>query len=191
MFVRLAVIVVFLFQPFSAARAEPSVSKDVTYYEIKGRDVPFLTSEMDNKGPDDINSGRSVWALTRWNVRWNPYYEETRLTCAFKHISTAVSLRFTVPKWIDNEGVNPRIQESWNNFYAALQKHEYQHAMHGIDAAREIEKTLMAMDTEPSCRILKEKADAIVDKIIDKHAARDVAYDEETDHGLTEGVTLQ
>lgn len=180
-------VLILLCLPLSV-RAEPTVNKDVEYYDIKGRDIPFLMGEMDAKGPRDMNSGDKVWAHTKWRVRWSGDKDQTRTSCRHTNIQTTLHLTFVVPRWVDNDGVSEQVKKEWERFYAALQKHEYKHAMHGMDAANEIEQALLNMDTEASCRNLDEKTKKLVDDIIKKHARRDVVLDDETNNGRTEGV---
>lgn len=189
-FMRILLIAFFLIVPAVSAHAEPTVVKNVQYYDITGRDIPFLMGEMDTKGPRDRHSGRKVWAHTRWRIDWDAQREETRTSCKYADIKTVVRLDFIVPRWVNNDGVSQQVKKAWDRFYAALQKHEYKHAMHGVGAAQDIERQLLALKTEASCRILDKKAEEIVNKVIQEYSRKDLILDDQTKHGRTEGVVL-
>jgi predicted secreted Zn-dependent protease len=71
-----------------------------------------------------------------------------------------------------------------------LRQHERQHGQHGIDAAHEIEKEIGSLEGRPTCDALVEDVNALGHRIVKKHAARDVEYDQRTHHGRDEGVHL-
>lgn len=174
----------------SAAFAEPTVQKNVEYYDVKGIDPAFIVDEMNAKGPEDINSGDRVWAHTHWYVEWRISYDEQNTLCRISDIKTSVKVDFVVPRWIDRDKAKPYMHEKWDAFYLALQKHEQQHAMHGVAAAREIETQLKAIGEKRLCSQIKKIAKPLADGIIKKHNDMDVTLDDKTNHGKDEGVHL-
>ena len=172
------------------AWATPNVEKKVEYYDVKGWDLARIQQEMNANGPVDRNSGNRVWAHTTWRVRWNITYAEESISCRPQSIEAVLYLEFVVPRWIERDKAPEAVQKKWDIFYAALQKHEQQHAIFGYDAAKEIEEALMAIPKKRLCSQVREEADAISEKIIRKHNLRDIELDAKTDHGRAEGVTF-
>ena len=174
----------------SAAFAEPTIQKNVEYYDVKGIDPAFVVDEMNAKGPEDMNSGNRVWAHTRWRVKWNVDYNEQNTSCVMNNIRTSVTVDFVVPRWVDRDKAKPYMQKKWDAFYLALQKHEQQHAMHGVQAAREIEAALNTIGEKRLCSQIKKMAKPLADGIIKKYSDMDIVFDDKTDHGKNDGVHL-
>jgi len=175
--------------PMSVAAA-PSITKNIEYYDVKGWDAAFIKNEMNAKGPRDMNSGNRVWAHTHWKVRWNFEYAEESLSCEINRVATSVTVNFVVPKWIERDKAPQLVRDKWDNFYTTLQKHEQQHAMHGVQAARDIENQIASLPAKRTCKQAKEAANIAAKAIIKKYSDMDIAYDSKTDHGRTEGVVF-
>lgn len=188
LFLAAAAGVTTVFSPL--VMAQPTVSKSVEYYDVKGWDAAFIHNEMDAKGPNDRNSGKRVWAHTRWRVNWKFSYDEQSISCRITKIDTDVRLSFVVPKWVERNKAPESVQKKWDAFYAALQKHEFNHAQHGIKAAQEIEALVGSLGKKRLCSQAKDEASEKARVIIDKYGQMDVEYDDKTDHGKTEGVTF-
>ena len=80
------------------AFAEPTIMKNVEYYDVNGTDPAFIVDEMNAKGPKDINSGKRVWAHTRWYVKWKIDYNEQSTSCVISNVKTSVTVDFVVPR---------------------------------------------------------------------------------------------
>lgn len=174
----------------SPALAEPTIKKNVQYYDVKGWDSAFIHNEMDAKGPRDRNSGDRVWAHTHWNVKWNFNYAEESLSCKISQVSTTVTINFIVPRWVERDKAPQLVKDKWDKFYAALQKHEQQHALHGVLAAREIESQLLNLPKKRTCNQAKDAGTQTARTIIKEHAKMDIEYDRKTDQGRTEGLVF-
>jgi len=100
------------------------------------------------------------WAYADWNVEWSDACD------------VHVTINYQMPRHENPEVMDEKLRLSWERMIKVLGGHEEQHGKHGIAAAEEI--------AEADC----EGANAI----ISKWAEADRQYDEDTDHGLTEGV---
>ena len=78
----------------------------------------------------------------------------------------------------------------FNNFYAALFKHEQNHRDSGLYAARDIEKALLNLGSFPNCQKLESAANQKGHQILQQYVQRDIDYDKRTDHGRLEGVMV-
>lgn len=181
---------IFSLVALSSAFAEPSLTKNVEYYDIKGWDAALIHQEMDAKGPVDRNSGNRVWAHTHWRIKWKFDYLEENLNCSIQDVRTDVTVDFVVPRWTERDKASASVQSKWDKFYTALQQHEQQHALYGIQAAREIEKIIPTLPKKRLCKQIGEDANARAQEIIRKYNKKDIEFDAKTDHGRTEGVTF-
>jgi predicted secreted Zn-dependent protease len=175
--------------PFAAA-AEPTISEELSHYDVVGASPAELVAEMNALGPIDSNDGKKVWAKTRWHVNWQHAYHTEASTCSLDKVSVNLRIDYTYPRWKNESDADEATRNVWNPFILALQKHERQHGQHGIDAAHEIEKEIESLEGRRTCDALREAADALGHSIVKKHAGRDIEYDQRTHHGRDEGIHL-
>jgi predicted secreted Zn-dependent protease len=172
------------------AQAQPNVVKNIEYYDVSGSDTPTIRKQMDTKGPKDRNSGRQVWAHTHWHIKWKFNYSAKNLNCLITSVRTDVTINFVVPRWVDRGDASDYVKNKWTSFFTALKKHEQKHAMHGIQAAREIEATIPKLPKRRLCQQIKEDAQSKAREIVKKYSDMDIKYDAETKHGRIEGVVF-
>ena len=172
------------------AAAEPTIAEEPSYYDIVGASAAELVAQMNSLGPIDSNDNKKVWAKARWRVNWRYAYHMEGSTCLLDKVTVSLRIEYTYPRWKNEADADEATRSAWTRFVSVLQKHERQHGQHGIDAAREVEPAIGAIEGRPTCEALAEEANAVGQRITKKHAARDVEYDQRTHHGRDEGVHL-
>jgi len=118
------------------------------------------------------------WGKTRWNVTYD--YDATDGVAT----SVAVTARITVelPRWTTLSKQPRRVQAEWNRMLTALRRHENEH----VRIARErIQQLAGEMSGKPESDLPDIHARCLqeLDTLSD-------AFDQRTDHGAKEGVTL-
>jgi predicted secreted Zn-dependent protease len=131
-------------------------------YVTKGYDI-WGTTSAELRAQMNKHGPRGNWAYTDWYVTWTP--------------NCRVSLRitFTFPHWINQNDATNALRVEWTHMLTNLQTHEQGHAQHGRNAAAEVEAS--GCHGNPK-------------SITDKWARQDKVYDDQTDHGRTQGVAL-
>ena len=97
---------------------------------------------------------------------------------------------FTLPRWANAEAAAPEVLQRWHGYYRALRLHEDGHRDNGIEAAREIERSLRDLPAAEACAAIDQSASLAAKDILRKYNARDRDYDAQTRHGATQGATL-
>lgn len=138
------------------AMDEPAVSVIKNYYNIQGVTSGELKAQMKQKGP------KGFWAYAKWWVNWSG-------SCRI-----SVKVTYTFPRWVNKKNAPKSLRDSWDRMIRQLWKHEKGHGRHGINAAKEIEKSRC---TNPR-------------QVIDKWVAQDKSFDLRTRHGRSQGVHL-
>lgn len=170
--------------------AGPAILTNTDYYAIEGRTPRELMQQMSALGPYDKDGKERFWAHLTWLVTWRYEHRQSGDQCRITSVTTDLRLDYVLPRWTNHDEAEPAFQALWRTFFTALRSHEDQHARHGIDAAREIDAALRNLPGQPTCTELERAANARAGAIADDYAARDVAFDEATRHGSTEGVTM-
>lgn len=171
----------------SGADAEVTIGDSAEHYRIGGASEAELRREMNAKGPLGAG-GRRFDAHTRWNIGWRYKYREDGGTCRIASVTTDVRLTMILPEWGGERAAPERVRKRWREFIAALTAHENGHRTNGIDAAREIDRSISALPAQVGCSAVGNTANALGNQIIRKYNERDLDYDRRTDHGRTQGA---
>jgi len=161
---------------------EVSVSAHTQYYEISGVAGDDLRAQMDELGPGDHD------VYTSWFIRWTYPDVVTDATCAVGPVEVSLSITYTLPQWDAPPGAPVDLVEKWNAYLAALQLHEAGHKDIAVAAGNEIRKTLSALPAYPSCEELHRSGEAASQDVMDRYRLQEVQYDQQTDHGATQGA---
>ena len=183
-------IVLFALFPLDAL-ANPKVKTYTRYYAIEGDDIETLRKEMSEKGPVDSRTKKKMWAYTKWNVSWSIAFNEQASFCRLKRTDVSVKILYILPRWVNRDPADPELVKKWDVYFDKLMEHERQHAKHGKDAAKNIIKTFKGMPKMRKCSSIRRSAAKAAAEIIDFYAKRDIIFDKETMHGISDGVVLK
>jgi len=166
---------------------EVSISSKYIYYQIMGATADDLRTQMNQFGRTDEN-GRHWDGYTEWYVTWSYPYSITDEGCTLGRVEVKVDITFVLPQWNPPANVSPRLVEKWKDYLAALELHEEGHKEIAIEAGYEIWRFLNGLSSYSSCDELEQAADAATEEILERYLQREAAYDQETEHGATQGV---
>jgi predicted secreted Zn-dependent protease len=150
-----------------AAEQEPGVSIDYVYYKIRGATANELRAQMDQLGPVD-RFGHRHDMDTQWEVNWN--------------------YPFTFPTWEPPPGASAELVDQWNSYLKLGQIHEDGHKEVALEASREILQAFQATPAQSSCDLLEQEVDQKGQALLEQFRQKEIAYDETTDHGATQGA---
>jgi predicted secreted Zn-dependent protease len=168
------------------AGAEVSTHTDTEHYDIRGTTDAQLRAEMTARGPAGAD-GRRYDGYTRWYVSWRYTYQRGG-ACAIDRVYTTVKVTTTLPRWTDEGRADAALQAVWRRYAAALATHEDGHARNGLGAARDIDAALARLPPEPNCDAMGARANTVANSILRQYNQRDLDYDRETAHGITQGA---
>jgi predicted secreted Zn-dependent protease len=169
--------------------AEPAIATKYNFYSIYPQKKQDLEAEMMKRSPI-IFKGKKFKGYTKWYVEWRIRWYEKKGSCHITQVKTALTVTYTLPKIPKDYKTPGETRTVFNNFYAALFKHEQNHRDSGLFAARDIEKALLNLDSFPSCQQLELAANQKRYQILHQYVQRDIDYDKRTDHGRLEGVMI-
>jgi predicted secreted Zn-dependent protease len=156
----------------------------VEHYDVRGADGNALLADLARRGPKGFHG------MTNWRYDYRYRYEPApRGGCRVSSVSTSVSGRILMPRWVDEAKAAAPLRETWQRYVAALMRHEEGHMANGQALSRALQSDLGAL-TAPTCEQLESRVDRTAQALIDDHRARDHRYDIETRHGTTQGAFL-
>ena len=173
----------------SISNAAPIVHEQYANYQITGDSADALRQEMSKLGPSDIAS-EHFDASTKWSIQWQYHYQPVANGCQLDKVMVKVDISYHFPEWSNYSLGNDALKHHWDIYMHHLQIHEQGHAENGIAAATAIEYTLNRLPVMQSCEDLANTADSIAYRVIAEHNTKDIHYENETQHGATQGATF-
>lgn len=167
----------------------PQVSVGYNYYSVSGETAQQLRKQMSQFGPQD-SQGRRFDGWTKWNIRWTYRWYDSGDRCKITSSQVKVDIRFTMPRWQPAANASLSLVQHWQRYLAALQLHENGHKDNGLKAAQEIDQILAQLPTAASCSALEVKANQSAQQIVKRYNQADIAYDQQTSHGRTQGAVF-
>jgi predicted secreted Zn-dependent protease len=172
------------------AFADPRVDVKIKYYEVEGDTVEDLKNELKVKTPIR-NNGTPFDANTTWYVKWNTQWAMKGMSCGIISVTTRVSIIFTLPKWANYKEHSGKEREKWDRFFQRLVDHENGHKDIAVGSAKELEKSILDMESRKNCDDLKRDANRLGETIIEKYQGVTEQYDLETDHGRKQNASAR
>jgi predicted secreted Zn-dependent protease len=181
--------VFFLIMVSGILYAEPDVETSFDFYDIFPISRVDIGKEMRKRSPIK-RDGETFDAYTDWYVKWNFRWNKKDGMCVIKKVNTSLDVIYRLPRIAKNHPAPPNVQQAFKSYYDALFEHEKNHMKSGLDAAREVEKALLNLDSFENCDQLEASANALGNEIVRKYNELDKEYDRKTEHGKTEGVDI-
>lgn len=176
----------------STADAIPvTLSEKLVRYAIKGDTSRELFTQMAKVGPFDETSGKRYQGLTFWTARWT--FGMARLAdgrCGLDDVKIELEVLMTLPEWHAKRHADPRLEQGWPGYLAALTGHEMGHRANGVKAAFGVRDVLAAMPPMQDCEALAAAANTSATAVLGDYRKADVEYDRQTDHGAKQGLRL-
>jgi len=183
----LSVSILVLVVTSSFIHAAPAVTEETVYYYIQGTTAKDLRAEMNKLGVME-KDGKRYDGYTNWYVSWKYFYDTGRSDCRISSVQTTVRIKFTLPKWTDRSSAPEELRQKWDDYIAALIRHEENHRDIAVEAAAQIEQAIAEIASRATCDELGRASNALARRILDDSRKRQKEYDAQTRHGRLEGV---
>ena len=201
----IAVIVMLCSSPLFAGDAVPQVStptifnfSDIScglkvnerykFYNIAGKSVDEWRKQMKQNGTK-WNDGNVYSALTSWDIDYSYDISNDNGRYSIKSVKTKVDIVYRLPRLIA-AGSDPELTTLWNEYLARLQQHEFGHKDLAVKTASEINEIFASLGTFTSKAELKREIDLRTEEKFKRLKEIQIAYDDETKHGVTQGAIL-
>jgi predicted secreted Zn-dependent protease len=179
---------VLLLLPFAApVGAEVHEALDYDHYDAqaqRGRTLAQAVNEASPFRPD----GQVFHSATAWYLDWQVQPQPTSDgRCGVGQVLVSLHGQMTLPRLV---GGTARQQQHFEQYLSRLREHELGHYEIGREAARELEKEFYALPPARNCAELQTQAREEGARLLPKYEAMGNAYDEQTQHGKTQGAWL-
>lgn len=152
----------------------------IEYYDVSGSTEREIRDQLTTLGSVDEHGYRGD-ALTSWEIHWtwDGYGTET---CDLRSVTATYDIKVRLPRWTPPHDASPELVNRWNVYMLALVEHEKGHVDIVVEYLPYLIKTIRAS----TCTT----AEAAAQEVLTQLREADLTYDEETDHGATQGATF-
>ena len=173
---------------FSDISCDLKVTERYKFYNIAGKSVDEWRKQMKQNGTK-WNDGSVYSALTSWDIDYSYDISRDGGRYSIKSVNTKVDIVYRLPRLI-SAGSDPELTMLWNEYLARLQEHEFGHKDLAVKAASEINEVFASLGTFASKRDLEREIKLRTEEKFQRLKEIQIAYDDETKHGVTQGAIL-
>lgn len=154
----------------------------IIYYDIAGSTADELRASMNQLRPNDPYDGdKPVDSYTDWYISWNwPGYGTEN--CDLSAANVTYTINITMPRWIPPADASPELIAKWEKYIQNLTFHEKGHVDNVVNNYSSVNTAIQ----NASCLT----AEAEAQKALVALREFDASYDNETDHGKTQGAVF-
>lgn len=171
------------------AHAEPASRIGSSYYFIEGASALVLTAQMDKNGPEGPD-GRRHPALTKWDVQWRFRHNMLGGACRMEKVSVLVGVTSIRPRWRGEKEGAAQLRERWAEMVKAVDRNVAFHKEQALEAGQKIDAALNSLEPTGDCEALTIAANETALEILEEHKAVSRDYNERTDYGRKDGLSL-
>lgn len=168
--------------------ASPKINVSFDYYKIYPSEISALASELNLMSLSE-SDGKRYRAHTAWDLQLDFQWNQQNNRCSIDSIDTTVNITYTMPALYTQE-VDRALKAEFNHYYQALMRHEKGHETRAVQAAKELGLMLKSLPAMSSCTQLNKRAHEKSQLIITKYKQLHTQYDEQTQHGRTQGASM-
>lgn len=169
--------------------ANPIVTEQYIYYEIKGNNEKELRTQMTLNGTS-WDDGKTYDSVTSWNIDWDYGYKNTPNGCSIDAFKTKLKITFRYPKWVENNDAPQTLVARWDDYMKKLTVHENGHRDMAVKAAEEINRAAAALPARSSCAEIDREVRDVGFAIAERLNTDQKEYDAITRHGSTQGAVF-
>ncbi|MEA3534992.1 DUF922 domain-containing Zn-dependent protease [Rhizobium sp. CC-YZS058] len=159
------------------AGAETVLTKSITYFPIGGRTAADLDAALSSKGPQMRSTGARHPGATRIRFGGTVTYVKRGAVCAVGAAKVTLNTKLILPRWTNRRSAGRDLALVWDTLSSDIKRHEERHAEIARNAARDMEKTLLALRPEADCERMQARVARVSEDAIAKHDADQVAFD--------------
>ncbi len=161
---------------------EPVVNFKQEYYQLKGVNLTDVCRVMKIKMSN-------YSAMTYWDYVVTFKVVSEKGGYKIDNVKVILNCSIKMPQWDRYHKASKITKSQWDKFYNALLQHELNHKAIAIQYAKEIEAQLLNTKGKSSVTLNFDGLN-LIEKLKAIHTAAQTNYDNESNHGLNEGINF-
>ena len=160
----------------------------INTYLVSGQSASEVRTSLDRNRPQAPNDGGNFDALTRWGLKWALRYDDNGSSCSLASASVLVEIVVELPALSPSSLLPPEQAEKWQAYLIALAAHESGHVQSVLGGANALRVVMLEAPSMPTCTELGAYLNEFGESQLRALHSRDLAYDQETLHGRSQGA---
>ncbi len=163
--------------PFQPAGAQTITTKTFSYFPVGGRTAAELDAELSKRGPMMKRSGSRHPGATK--IKWggSVTYVRRNNRCAVGEAKVVLSTQIILPRWKNRNRATPSLALIWDTLASDIKRHEERHAEIARTHARDLERKLRRLPSEPDCERMQARVDRATADAVARHDADQARFD--------------
>lgn len=154
-------------------------------YVVEGATESEILASLRSNGPQA--GGESFFGLTASESSFQMQPRMDGSSCVADDVRVDLKVTITLPEWEPAGDAPYELQRDWSRFSTALRRHEDGHRQIAADGAESTRSALQGL-RRASCGDVEFEARQRAQSIAERTEAEHNRYDDETDHGRTQGA---
>lgn len=163
--------------PNRALHAETIVHKSTSYFTIGGRTAAELDRELQRNGPLLKTTGARHPGATRIKFGGDVTYVEENGRCRISAARVTVTTKILLPRWKYRRSADAKLGLLWDTLSSDIRRHEERHAEIARNHARDMEKSLQALNSRKSCKTLQADVSRVSMRLVQDHDQDQARFD--------------
>jgi predicted secreted Zn-dependent protease len=160
----------------SAAQAEIRSSVSYLSFAVDSDSLTAVARDVAYRAPQALRT-RHANAETRIRYRWTVQYVANGGACVAAKPVVDLHVTIVLPDWRGARAAPQGQQAAWEEYVAALSRHEGQHHAIAVETAHELLAALRSAPTDLSCRALARLIDEAAGRIMAEERRRQTRFD--------------
>lgn len=162
----------------TAARATVVATKSYSYFNIKGKTADELDEQLSIRGPTANGSSARHPGATKIRFGGDATYIEENGRCRVGSARVTVHTQIILPRWNNRRGASPELSMIWDTLSSDIKRHEERHAEIARTQARNMERKILALPSQPSCERMQEMVTEVSSRGIAEHDRLQARFDQ-------------
>lgn len=154
-----------------------SVVKSYSYFNVGGRTLEELESELNKRGPQMKNTGRRHPGATQMEFTSKVGYAQQAGKCSVAKASVTVKAKVILPRWRAPRRADQDTRLIWNTLSADIKRHEESHVIIAKNHARELEDAIRGLGRFQTCEATQSRVKQVTERILAKHDREQTRFD--------------
>jgi predicted secreted Zn-dependent protease len=161
-----------------------------TYYQIYGNTASQLRTQITHCAPGATGSSDAEYTgETSYSLSWQYYTSVSNNGCTVTNVQVGIHIATALPTWQSTTQAATGLASRWQQFASALTTHEHGHAVLDANYAASLVQRLNALGPI-DCNVITSTVQNTVDSTVRALNTANDTYDQQTDHGATQGAVL-
>ncbi|MBN9242708.1 MAG: DUF922 domain-containing protein [Mesorhizobium sp.] len=168
---------VLIFACTAVPAGAANLVKTYSYFTIRGHNLDDIQNELSRRGPKVNTTGLRHPGATRMAFTTRIGYADQGKSCRIASAVVTVKVHVILPRWHPRGHADKDVRIFWDTLAADIKRHEERHVEIAKQHGSDLEKALLAIGTQDTCKEAAAKAKEITARALAAHDRAQADFD--------------